>query len=228
MTDDWIRVRNWEKWQSYRSDRGQPPWIKVHRRLAQDPSWVALTDAQRGQLVCMWILAADRDGKLPSDRRLIARMCLLETEPDLEVFVSLGFIEPDANVTPKRRQPDTLTRSREAEAEKEAVQNSPPTAASSARAHASNGTSSSDPFAGLEDLARKSVIGLYGDGTSEGTDERVWGELHNPVARKTALMIAVSRWRGEGHARFNSRLFRRILETVIAEQAEPERSGLWG
>lgn len=124
-----IRIRNWQKWQSYRSDRGQPPWIKVHRRLAQDPSWVQLTDAQRGQLVCMWILAADRDGELTSDRRLLARMCFLDSEPDLEVFARLGFIELDASVTSPRRQHDRP----EAEAEAEEVQRQRQISSSSAR-----------------------------------------------------------------------------------------------
>ena len=25
-----IGITNWRRWQTYRSDRGQPPWIKVH------------------------------------------------------------------------------------------------------------------------------------------------------------------------------------------------------
>ncbi len=124
---DLIRVRNWEKWQSYRRDRGQPPWIKVHREVMRNPQWVALTDAQRGQLVAMWLLAADRDGYLPSSPSLIRKLCYMDSDPDLEVFVQHGFIEPGANVTSQRRQDDggmTLarTRSREAEAEAEEKQ----------------------------------------------------------------------------------------------------------
>ena len=61
---------NWDKWQTYRKDRGQPPWIKIHRRLMRNPEWVSLTDAERGQLVSMWLLAADHDGvKLASSVR---------------------------------------------------------------------------------------------------------------------------------------------------------------
>lgn len=110
---EWLKVRNWEQWQSYRSDRGQPPWIKVHRRLMHDPNWITLTDAQRGQLVAIWIVAADRDGMVTADRRLLARQCYMDATPDIDLFVRLGFIEPDANVTASRRQYDHL----EAEAE---------------------------------------------------------------------------------------------------------------
>ena len=43
-----LTVTNWERWQSYRADRGQPPWIKVHRTVLRNPEWTMLTDAQRG------------------------------------------------------------------------------------------------------------------------------------------------------------------------------------
>lgn len=117
-----LKVRNWDKWQSYRKDRGQPPWIKVHRSLMRDVNWVSLSDAQRGQLVAIWMLAADHDGVIPSDPKIIRKLCFMETEPDLKTFISLGFIEgrrqPDANVTPAGRQldaPETEKRREETE-----------------------------------------------------------------------------------------------------------------
>lgn len=105
-----IQIRNWKKWQSYRKDRGQPPWIKLHRALMRDPHWVALSDAQRGQLISMWMLAADRDGEIPDDPVVIKKLCYMEFEPDLEVFDDQGFITGwrhiDAKATPRRRQVD--------------------------------------------------------------------------------------------------------------------------
>ena len=112
-----MRIRKWEHWQSYRRDRGQPPWIKVHRELMRNPEWVALTDAQRGQLVGMWLLAADRDGVIPASPDLIRKLCYMDERPDLQVFVRLGFIEGDANVTPSRRQRDETEAETEAETE---------------------------------------------------------------------------------------------------------------
>ncbi len=109
---DTLTIRNWDKWQSYRSDRGQPPWIKVHRALLRDPNWVELTDAQRGQLVAIWMLAADRDGVIPASAQTIRKLCFMDSEPDLQVFVDKGFIEPDANMTPVRRQHDVPEKSR--------------------------------------------------------------------------------------------------------------------
>lgn len=114
-----LRVRNWEKWQTYRRDRGQPPWIKVHRQLLRDQNWVALSDTQRGQLVGMWILAADRDGELPADARLVAKLCYMDETPDLQLFISLGFLEGDVTVTSQRRHSDHPEAETEAEAETE-------------------------------------------------------------------------------------------------------------
>jgi hypothetical protein len=99
-----LKVRNWDKWQSYRKDRGTPPWIKLHRCVMRDPDWVALTDAQRGQLIAIWLLAADRDGQVPDDAKLIQQLCHMTNKPDLKLFRTKGFLIADANVTPTRRQ----------------------------------------------------------------------------------------------------------------------------
>jgi len=90
---DKITIRNWDKWQSYRKDRGQPPWIKIHRRLLRNPEWVMLSDAERGQMVAMWLLAADHDGVIPASSDLIQKLCYMSKAPDLNKFTELGFLE---------------------------------------------------------------------------------------------------------------------------------------
>ncbi len=94
-----LPIRNWDRWQSYRSDRGQPPWIKVWRRLLRDPEWLTLTDAQRGHVISLWLLAADRGGMIPEDPRLLRQICGLESEPDIKLLIKKGFL--DAKTTPK-------------------------------------------------------------------------------------------------------------------------------
>lgn len=112
MTDATLHVRNWDKWQSYRKDRGQPPWIKIHREVMRNPDWVSLTDAQRGQLVAIWLLAADHNGVIPASPTIIRKLCYLDNEPDINLFIQKGFLETpdgcqrDASVTPERRQGD--------------------------------------------------------------------------------------------------------------------------
>ena len=124
-----LRIRNWDRWQTYRKGRGLPPWIKVHRQLLRDPNFVALTDAQRGQLLAMWIIAADRDGLLPNSPAMIRKLCYMDADPDLQVFVSHGFLEHGANAAPTRRQdgPPEVEAEAEAEADTETTAPASPT-----------------------------------------------------------------------------------------------------
>lgn len=113
-----IRVHDWEKWQSYRNDRGIPPWIKVHRCLMTCRKWASLSDAEKGQLVSIWIAAADKDGSLPADPTVIRKICQLDNDPDIEKFLSLQLLDlfvcqDDANLTPRRRQLDAPEKKRE-------------------------------------------------------------------------------------------------------------------
>ena len=64
---DFLEVKDWEEHQTYRRDRNPPPWIKVHRRIFMSRKWALLSDAEKGHLISIWVLAADRDGHVPSD-----------------------------------------------------------------------------------------------------------------------------------------------------------------
>jgi hypothetical protein len=58
-----LGVRNWKKFQHYK-DR-QPPWIKLYTALLDDPKFLALPDAAKGQLCALFLLAAKRGNLLP-------------------------------------------------------------------------------------------------------------------------------------------------------------------
>jgi hypothetical protein len=109
---EYLQVRNWDKWQTYRKDRGQPPWIKIHRRLMRNIEWVSLDDAERGQLISMWLLAADHNGVIPASPKTIQKLCFLSNPPNLSKFIELDFLTPngchgDANLTSDWLQDDT-------------------------------------------------------------------------------------------------------------------------
>jgi hypothetical protein len=114
---EYLKISNWAKWQSYRADRGQPPWIKIHRRVMRNPEWVSLSDAERGQLVAIWLLAADHDGVIPASPDVIQKLCYLTKPPDLNKFTDLGFIENgwrqhDVNMASSGCQDDAPDKSR--------------------------------------------------------------------------------------------------------------------
>jgi len=70
----------------------------------RNPEWVSLSDAERGQLVAIWLLAADHDGVIPASMNLIQKLCFMTDEPNVNKFIELDFIE--GTVTPERRQDD--------------------------------------------------------------------------------------------------------------------------
>ena len=79
----YLRVKGWDEFQRYRRDRGAPPWIALHRRLQRDIEWIKLTSEQRGWLVDIWMLAAERDGEFPADPMMIQKLCGMDRAPDL-------------------------------------------------------------------------------------------------------------------------------------------------
>jgi hypothetical protein len=100
-----LLIHKWGEWQSYRQDRGAPPWIKVHRKLLTNTKWAALTDSEKGQLVSLWLIAADNDGIIPNDPKIIRKVCMLDDEPNISKFINLGLIDNfcpnvDASMTP--------------------------------------------------------------------------------------------------------------------------------
>ena len=118
-----IRMTNWDKWQSYRRDRGAPPWIKVHRNLMSNAEWATLSDAEKGQLVSIWLVAADKNGELPADPTILRKMCQLDEAPNVNKFIELGFMsssgcQDDAVLTPIPRRSDAPETETEAETER--------------------------------------------------------------------------------------------------------------
>lgn len=87
----YLRVRNWERWQTFRNDRGPPPWIKLYRDLLHDVEFIALTASQRGELVSIWLLAGAKNGRVPYDASWIKQQAGLRRVPDLDWFIERGF-----------------------------------------------------------------------------------------------------------------------------------------
>lgn len=111
-----MKISNWDKWQTYRSDRSTPPWIKVHRNLFSNSEWSSLTDSEKGQLVSIWILAADKKGEIPDCAKTIQKMCMIDKAPNINKFIELGFLvttwlpdgcQGDDNMTHQTRLEET-------------------------------------------------------------------------------------------------------------------------
>jgi hypothetical protein len=91
----YVRVVNWETYQHYK-DRN-PPWIKLHNALLEDPAVAALSDAMKAHLFGVWLLASRLDNRIPADAGFIGKRINATVKVDLKVLISLGFLEPHPN-----------------------------------------------------------------------------------------------------------------------------------
>jgi hypothetical protein len=95
-----IIIRNWDKFQHkdvWRKSGGRPPWIKAYTRLLHDDEFLALTHAQRGILLGLWLLRASsgQDPYEAPSRRLLStnKGESRHFQANLEALNRAGFIE---------------------------------------------------------------------------------------------------------------------------------------
>lgn len=88
-----MRIRNWERFQHYRNRN--PPWVKLHKQLLDNPEWSDLPDHAARLLVELWLLASEHDGDLPEAERIAFRVRRPSKGVDasLKVLRAKGFIE---------------------------------------------------------------------------------------------------------------------------------------
>ena len=89
---NYLKIKNWDKFQTFRKDRGTPPWIKVYNSLLSNSEWVQLSDAEKGQLISMWLIASTRDGQISDCPKILRKTCMLDAEPNLQRFKDLGLL----------------------------------------------------------------------------------------------------------------------------------------
>lgn len=87
-----LRVRNWAKFQ-YRTDKTLP-WIRTYNEQLEDYEYTSLTDAQRGHLHDIRLLANRTRNKIPNDAGWVRAAIRSSRAPDLDMLTRRGFLEP--------------------------------------------------------------------------------------------------------------------------------------
>jgi len=77
-----MRIKDWNKFQHYKTGRGAPPWIKLYRDLLNDPAWFELPPDAAKFLISCWLIAAENDGHLPDSKTLAFRYRVASKEID--------------------------------------------------------------------------------------------------------------------------------------------------
>lgn len=93
-----MKIRNWERFQHYKTRN--PPWVKLHKQLLDNPEWSNLPDHAARLLVELWLLASEAGGELPSADRIAFRVRrpLKSVSASLKVLLDIGFLEDASNV----------------------------------------------------------------------------------------------------------------------------------
>jgi hypothetical protein len=94
MKHDFLRIKNWQKYQHYTKRR--PPWIKLHFSILSSKDWVCSTDASRLLAVVCMLLASQsehKDGRFEADPEYFQRLARLETPPIFKPLIDMGFLE---------------------------------------------------------------------------------------------------------------------------------------
>jgi len=120
------RIKDWNKFQHYKTGRGAPPWIKLYRDLLNDREWFSLAPEAAKFLISCWLLAAENDGCLPDIDTLAFRLRLASKETvKLLSLCNSWIINDDSTLLAERYQvatPETETET-ETETEKDKRKN---------------------------------------------------------------------------------------------------------
>jgi hypothetical protein len=110
----YLRVRNWEQFQ-YRSDK-RLPWIRTYDAQLEDYDYTQLSDAERGFLHDVRLLANRTGNRIPADPAWIARGTRSRSKSNAQRMVPkllrLGFLEkiPAGTKTPAQKDGEDAPR----------------------------------------------------------------------------------------------------------------------
>ncbi len=131
VVPQFIQVVDFDKFQHYR-DR-TPPWIKLHRSILDDWRLLELPEADRWQLLGLYLLASECDNLIPYRPAWIKQRLSLTRPIALKTLIALKYVrllehdasgtevestllaEPETSASPRARAESRVEKSREEE-----------------------------------------------------------------------------------------------------------------
>jgi hypothetical protein len=94
LSELWIVIPKWERFQHYDPKMRTPPWIKTYLRLMSDDNYLALTEHRALILHRLWLEYASSSCQLRADTASLSRHLFVRvTSKDLEALNHAGYIE---------------------------------------------------------------------------------------------------------------------------------------
>lgn len=115
-------IRGWDEYQHYDPKKRTILWIKVYKKLLDDPEWHSL-DAQAAKvLVMLWLLASETNGVLPTVDKIAFRLRLPKTSIESALSkLSHWVMQDDSKVLANGYQVACLDKELDKELEKETI-----------------------------------------------------------------------------------------------------------
>ena len=116
-----LKIKNWSNYQHYKTRN--PPWIRLHKGIIDDPDWHELDGASAKVLVMLWLIASEdksMEGGLPCTRKLAFRLRMTEHQINQAISKLSHWLEHDASKALAERLHAAPKSCSEAEAEAEA------------------------------------------------------------------------------------------------------------
>ena len=85
-----MKIKNWRDFQHYK--HRNPPWIKFHKTLLDDPEWHTLPPLASKVLAMCWLVASERDGELPPISKLAFRLRMSADEASEQISLLSHWI----------------------------------------------------------------------------------------------------------------------------------------
>ena len=96
----YLRVKNFAKFQHYKTRHGQPfqapPWIKLYSGVLQDDAITSLPERVQRTLMWLWLLAANKKNNLIRYNPIQIKMDISAKKSikrDIDLLISAGFLE---------------------------------------------------------------------------------------------------------------------------------------
>lgn len=114
-----LKIKNWHDFQHFKPGTRSMVWVKLYRKLLDDPDWHDLEPVHAKGLVNLWLLASESDGYLPDIRKISFRLRLSESEVKrLISALNHWLINDDDSLISDGYQNDALDKEEEEEKEK--------------------------------------------------------------------------------------------------------------
>lgn len=88
---DYLRIRNWDKYQKTAGDKA--PYVTIQTDILLDMEFMGLPDKERLCFLLLLAYAGRASNKIPNDASMLMYLCHFDEVPDLSLMMSRGLLE---------------------------------------------------------------------------------------------------------------------------------------